>query len=255
MGQRSIALRGNWDAKPREEDGNFNFFLNWKAKTDDDPAQYLKFAQPNTKYTSPQIQNEIISLCDKEIRDRIVQQIPKYWSVMADETQDCSSTEQLTMCSRFVNKDYEVCKEFLGFVKLASMDAETVARNILDAVRQWGLNLECLVGQGYDGAAVMSSSINGVQAKIAAEYPNATYVHCRSHVLTLALSSSCKNIAAICNVFDNVGNITWFLGASAKRKQIVLEEAAGDADDALMELMKASEESSEASTESFSAIE
>lgn len=196
MGQRGITLGGNWDAELREEDGNLNFFLNWKAKTDDDPAQHLKFAQPNAKYMSPQIQSEIISFCDKEIRDRFMQQIPKYWSVMADETQDCSSTETLGMCSRS-DKDYEVCEEFLRFMKLASMDAETVARNILDAVRQWGLNLECLVGQGYDGTAVMSSSINGVQAKIAAEYPNATYVHCRSHDLSLALSSSCKNVAAM----------------------------------------------------------
>lgn len=255
LGQRGVALRGNWDAKQREEDGNFIFFLNWKAETDDYLAQHLKFAQPNAKYTSPQIQNEIISLCEKEIRDRIVQQIPKYWSVMADETQDCSTTEQLSICARFVNKDNEVCEEFLGFVKLTSMDAETVARNILDAIRQWGLNLECLVGQGYDGAAVMSSSINGVQAKIAAEFPNATYVHCRSHVLSLALSSSCKNVAAIRNVFDNVGKMTWFLGGSAKRKEIFFEAAAGNADDAVMELMKASEESNEASTESFSAIE
>ena len=90
----------------------------------------------------------------------------------------------------------------------------------------------------------MSSSINGD----AAEYPNATCVHCKSHVLSLALSSSCKNIAVIRNVFDNVGKMTWFLGGSAKRKQIFLEAAAGDADDALVELMKAS-------TESFSAID
>lgn len=47
-----------------------------------------------------------------------------------------------------------MCEEFLGFVKLTSLDAETIARNILDALREWGLNLEYLVGQGYDGAAV-----------------------------------------------------------------------------------------------------
>ena len=112
------------------------FFLTGRPKTDDDLAKHLKFAQPNAKYTSPQIQNEIISLCEKEIRDRIVQQIPKYWSVMADETQDCSTTEQLSICARFVNKDYEVCEEFLGFVKLTSMDVETVARNILAVIGQ-----------------------------------------------------------------------------------------------------------------------
>ena len=110
MGKRGIALRGNWDAKQREKDGNFSFFLNWMAKTDDDLAQHLKFAPRTQKYTSSQIQNEIISLEEKEIRDRIVQQIPKYWSVMTDETQDYSTTEQLIICAHFV----KVCESFLG---------------------------------------------------------------------------------------------------------------------------------------------
>ena len=170
---------------------------------------------------------------------------------MADETQDCSDTEQLSICARFVNKNCEVCEEFLGFLKLTSLDAEKIARNILDALREWGPNLEYLVGQGYDGAAVMSSPINGVQAKIAAEYPNATYVHCRSNVLSLALSSSCKNVKVIQNLFDNVGRITWFLGGSVKRKQILLEETGGDAEDDLMELLRASEESNEALSDYF----
>ena len=203
---------------------------------------------------SPQIQNEIISLCETAIRDGIVQDIPKYCSVMANETQDCSTSEQVSICSRFVNKDFEVCKEFLGFVKVKRMDAQTIAAEILDALRRLGLHLEGLVGQGYDGTCVMSPSKNGVQAKIAAEYPNATYVHCRSHVLSLALSSSCKNVPEIRNLFDSVGKITWFLGGSAKRKEIFLETAVGEADDPYMKLLKTSEESEEASTESFSAI-
>ena len=80
---------------------------------------------------------------------------------------------------------------------------------------------------------------------------NATYVHCRSHVLSLALSSGCKDVPEIRIFFDNVGKRTWFLGASAKRKQIVLETAAKDADDALMEMVKASEECNEASDRLF----
>lgn len=253
FGQRGIVFRRNWDAKQNEEDGNFNFFLHWKAKTDDDLA-HVKFAQPNAKYISLQIQNEVISLCVNKIRARIVQEIPKYCNVMADETQNCSDEEQLSICACFVNKNCEACEEFLGFVKLSSLDAETVARNILDALREWGFNIEYLVGQGYDGAVVMRSPINSVQAKIAAEYPNATYVHCRSHVLSLALSSSCKDIKVIPNLCDNVCRITWFLGGSAKRKQILFEATGGDADDSLMELLKASEESNEASSDSFDAI-
>ena len=61
LGQRGVALRGNWNVHEKEEDGNFNFFVNWKAKTDDDLAQHLKYAHGNGRYMSPQIQNEIIS--------------------------------------------------------------------------------------------------------------------------------------------------------------------------------------------------
>lgn len=126
----------------------------------------------------------------------------------------------------------------------------------LDTLREWGLNVEYLVEQGYDGALVMRSPINGVQAKIAAEYPNATYLHCRSHVLSLGLSSSCKNVKVIRNLFDNVGRITWFLGGSAKRMQILLKTTRVDEDDGLMKLLKVFEENViyKASSDSFDAV-
>jgi hypothetical protein len=110
---------------------------------------------------------------------------------LADETQDISTTEQISLCVRYVNREYEVCEEFLGFTKVSKMDAESIADAIVTTVKQWGLDMSCLVGQGYDGAAVMSSSKNGVQGKIAAQYPNATYVHCRSHVLNIEWMYSC----------------------------------------------------------------
>ena len=75
-----------------------------------------------------------------------------------------------------------------------------------------------IVTQGYDGAPVIGSDKNGVQTKIKQKYPNATYVHCRSHVLNLAVSSGCNDVPPIRNLFDNVQKLTWFLGGSAKRK-------------------------------------
>ena len=68
--------------------------------------------------------------------------------------------------------------------------------------------MSCLIAQGYDGASVMSSSKNGVQAKVREKYPNATYIHCRSHVLNLAISSGCKNVPSIRNLFDSVEKLT-----------------------------------------------
>ena len=72
-----------------------------------------------------------------------------------------------------------------------------------------------LIAQGYDGASVMSGSRIGVQAKVREKYPNATYVHCRFHVLNLAVSSGCNNVPSI---IHSVQKLTWFLGGSAKLK-------------------------------------
>ena len=44
----------------------------------------------------------------------------------------------------------------------------------LSTLRKWGMDMLCPVGQGYDGGYIMSSSQNGVQAKVATQYPNAT---------------------------------------------------------------------------------
>ena len=46
------------------------------------------------------------------------------------------------------------------------MDAQTIADKIIRSVTSWGLNMDNLVGQGYDGAATRNSSKNGDQAKI-----------------------------------------------------------------------------------------
>ena len=81
------------------------------------------------------------------------------------------------------------------------MDAQSILDALISALLGWGFDMSYLVGQGYDGASFMSSSKNGVQAKVAAQYPNATYVHCHSHILNLAISSDYKSVPCIRNLF------------------------------------------------------
>ena len=230
LGQRNIPFRGSWDKMEKSEDGNFSFFVSWKSKFDKDLKEHIEHAPDNAKYTSPTIQNEIIKLCEGLIREKIVSSVPKYWSVMADETQDCSTTEQLSICIRYVNSLGEVCEDFVGFAKLTKMDAKSIANSLLSQVEAWGLDKDNLVAQAYDGASVMSSNRNGVQARVREQHPNATYVHCRSHVLNLAVSSGCNNVPSIKNLFDSLEKLTWFLNGSAKRTEIMLEVASSQKD-------------------------
>ena len=118
------------------------------------------------------------------------------------------------MCDISAEKN-EVCEEFTGFVRLEKLDDQTIVDTLLHALQECGFNMSGLVGQGYDGA---TSSRNGVQAEVAEKYPNARYVHRRSHVLNLAISSGCKAVQSIQNLF-NVSKLTGFSVAAPKRKK------------------------------------
>lgn len=68
----------------------------------------------------------------------------------------------------------------------------------------------------------MSSSRSGVQ------------VHCRSHVLNLAILSGCKALQSIQNLFYIGSRRTWFLSGSSKRKEIFLQTAEATDDSELL---------------------
>jgi len=57
-----------------------------------------------------------------------------------------------------------------------------------------------LVAQTYDGAAVMTSALNGLQAKVKAIAPSAMFVHCYAHRLNLVLSQGAKCLPE-CRIF------------------------------------------------------
>ena len=68
LGQQNIPFRGkNWDKETKQEYGNFTRFLRWKAE--DVPAlkDHLDNASYDAKYTSPDIQNQLINLAGLHI--------------------------------------------------------------------------------------------------------------------------------------------------------------------------------------------
>ena len=63
---------------------------------------------------------------------------------------------------------------------------------ILGALEQVGLEACHCVGQGHDGAAVMSADTRGAAAYVKRKCPQANYTHCTSHCLNLSLVCSSK---------------------------------------------------------------
>lgn len=87
------------------------------------------------------------------------------WSVRADETTDVSTTEQLSVCVRYVREKstgaLEVCEESLVFCSISTTSAADITSAIVELSSACGSRL---VGTGFDGASNMSGHVSGVSA-------------------------------------------------------------------------------------------
>ena len=131
------------------------------AHYNSDLNDHLIHSAKNARYLSPKIQNEFIVINGNLIRQSIVEECNKalFWSLMADETIDVSTVEQVSICVRYVcvkDEELEVCEEFLGFVSVPSTGAEVITSAIDGFLKSSGLDLNKFIGKGFDGASTMS---------------------------------------------------------------------------------------------------
>lgn len=237
-GRQEVPLRGTGDCGPINlpevlpviNDGNFRALLRMRARCGDDALRtHIETSPANALYTSPKIQNELITISGKIIQRNIVDRVntASCFSVLADEATDISRTAHLSLCVRYVEhhaSELPVLKEdFVDFVPVYDLTGKALANTILSSLRGHGFDLNLLCGQGYDGAASMSGHLNGVQAFVRQIVPRALYVHCSAHSLNLALLHSCK-LPSIRNCLGTVSAVCAFVRASPQRTNRLQDE-------------------------------
>ena len=109
----------------------------------------------------------------------------------------------------------QIREEFLDFALCnEGTTGAALAAIILNRLREWGLGLTKLRGQGYDGAGNTAGRLQGCAALIQHECPKAIDVHCSSHCLNLATSK----LAAVKNMWGVLLEISMFFNSSPKRQ-------------------------------------
>lgn len=132
----------------------------------------------------------------------------KFYSILADEVMDKVNWEQLSIVLRFVDSTSCIREEFMTFVPCVDITGKTIADNILQKLEEWGLDLQDLRRQGYDGAVNMSGKFQGVQARIKELNSKALYVHCASHC-NLCVLKACS-VAQVSSMFGVIKEISVF---------------------------------------------
>jgi hypothetical protein len=182
---QSCALRGH-DERP-ESRNRGNFLEMVKLLAEFCPAitdVVLENAPKFCKYTSHDIQNEILSIYAMKVREHICAEIgDSKYSILVDETCDVSKREQMAIVLRFVDKDGYSQERFFHLVHVANIKSLTLKRELCSVLDKHGFDVQTLQGQGYDGVSNMKGELNGLQALFLNDCPYEYHVHCYAHRL------------------------------------------------------------------------
>lgn len=213
LARQALPLRGDGN----EVDSNFMQLL---LLSSNDNKQIKEWVQKKTdKYTSPVIQNEIIKIMSLKVAETIsgnLQATP-FYSIMADETTDCSNKEQFVVCFRWVDSDFEVHEEFVGLRDVKRIDAETLSAELKDVLVRLNLSPHKMRGQCYDGASCMAGMKSGVATRLSRDEPRAVYTHCYGHALSLACSDAIKQCKVMKESLETTHEITKLIKLSPRR--------------------------------------
>ena len=186
--------------------------------------QHLDHGPHNAQYTSNFSIVMLLDAIDTWLDQRLIQSLKSspYFTVLADECQDITSAEELSICGRWlVNGKPE--EHFLTILHISAQDATTISGEICSYLESKNVEYHKLVGQGYDGAATFAGINNGVQKIIRTHAAHALYIHCACHRLQLASMQAADSIPVIKKVFGMMLNL-WKLFYYSPKKAESLRE-------------------------------
>ncbi|XP_059638073.1 uncharacterized protein LOC132279995 [Cornus florida] len=147
---QACAFRGHDESLQSSNRGNFIEMVKAFASYNDDVARIvLENAPKNAKYTSPQIQKEILHIVSRKVR-----------SILVDEARDESKREQMALVLRYVDKDGFLQERFFDLVHVKDTTSLNLKKDLCAVLSHYNLDIHNLRGQGYDGTSNMRGEWN-----------------------------------------------------------------------------------------------
>lgn len=225
LATQQLAFRGNDDSASSSNRGNYVELLHAFAEKDERLARHLETSTLFSGWSNG-IHNDLIEAMSDVIRSDIKKDIDAapFVAVEVDETTDATNKAQISVILRYVAKGETACEvreAFLGFDDVSDdRRASAIAQYVLGVLERYNC-VEKLVAQTYDGASVMSSELNEVQAKIKEKVPQAMFTHCYAHKLNVVLQHSAKCMPECRAFFKTIEGLGAFFNKCTKRTQLL----------------------------------
>ncbi len=192
----------------------------------------------NALYTSDKSVQEMVSVISDIIEVRILDEMKKsnHFSLMIDESTDCTVTEQLVLHGRYIDLETgELKSHYLKVLDVLepavqavhtgssesnpsiSLSAETIANRVFEYIESAGLDITRMRGIGTDGASAMIECHNGVVKRLKSIAPSLICVHCAAHRLNLASTQAGDKVLYVKNFSVILRQLFDFFDNSAVR--------------------------------------
>ncbi|CAN6557300.1 unnamed protein product [Malus baccata var. baccata] len=221
-----LPFRGHDESLKSSNRGNYLELMHFLSKHNEQVRKVVfENAPKNLKYTSSDIQKDLVRACAIETINAITKDMEgEFFSLLVDGSRDSSTKEQMAVVLRYVNKKGETIEKFLGVQHVFSTTSSSLEEAIERFFATTNLSMSKLRGQGYDGASNMKGELNGLKTKILNKYSQAFYVHCFAHQLQLALVAVTKGIEGVAIFFNNASILVNTIGSSCKRRDAFREK-------------------------------
>ncbi|XP_068426943.1 zinc finger MYM-type protein 1-like isoform X2 [Clinocottus analis] len=221
LGKQELSFRRHNKRRKSTNKGNYVELLSFVAEHDTDLHFHLSTNKVFTG-TSGKIQNDLINAVAEVMGEEIQREINQapFVAVMVDEATDVNNTVQLSLVLRYVT-DTGVKERFVRFNDVTGhKGADDIAALLIRFLEDHNC-LDKVVAQCYDGAAVMASGLNEVQAKVKEKAPMALFLHSYAYRLNLVLTQGVSKLKECRIFFSHLSGLTAYFSRSPKRTQLL----------------------------------
>jgi len=152
------------------------------------------------------------------------------YAIIADSTQDCSKLETVVVLVCYIeDQDQEnfgislakPVERIVGAFTTGLTTGTELSEKCLSLLEECKLNLNCIVGQSYDGAANMRGSSHGMQSLIQEKCPSAVYIWCYAHRFALVVEQALNDCIPIRNYFGILEELYVFMSGHRRHSVFV----------------------------------